>query len=125
MVKKSDAHANIKTHPYMNKRTFFIWAVLLALIALVIHATARSFLDDAMHREGARLEQVMKQHIAYIADPQATRSNNIYNTLTIIGIALTVLSFVCMLAASTRHESGWYLLLIMLLLCDIVLPVLL
>jgi uncharacterized membrane protein YhaH (DUF805 family) len=109
----------------MNRHAFFIAAVLLALVAFVTHSVARGFLTDAMHRKAERYEQVQKQHIAYTPDPQALQSDRSYNVLTIVGVVLTALSLVCMVAALMRRERGWYLVLILLLGFDLVLPMLL
>lgn len=111
--------------PNHERRTFFIWAVLLALIALFTHSAARGFLEDSMHRGAARLRQVQEQHITYAPDPQAVQSGRIYNILTIFGLAFTATSLVCMVVASVRRESGWYLLLMLLLFADIIVPMLL
>ena len=107
------------------KRVFFVWAVLLALIALFINGAARGFLEDSMHRGAVRARQVREQHIAYSLDPQAIQSGRIYNILTIFGLVFTAVSLVCMIAASVRREPGWYLLLMLLLSADILAPMLL
>ena len=109
----------------MNKRAFFLWAVTLALVALVTHSVARSFLEDYMHRTAARLAQTQKQQIVYTPDPQALQSSRNYNALTCVGVVLTVLSVVCMVTAMLRHERGWYLILILILFFDVVAPMLL
>ena len=97
-------------------------AVLLALIALFTHSVARDFLARGMRRNAARLEQMQKEHSAYIPDLQATLAIKNYNLLTTVGIVLTALSLVCMIAALIRHEPGWYLILILLLLFDVLAP---
>ncbi len=98
---------------------------MLALIALITHSVARGFLEDAMHRKAARIEQAQKQQIAYMPDLQAARSSRSYIVLTIVGVVLTVLSVTCMVTALVRHERGWYLILILLLFFDIAAPMLL
>jgi predicted lipid-binding transport protein (Tim44 family) len=109
----------------MNKRAFFMGAVLLALIALITHIAARSFLEDAMHRHAARIAQALKQQTAYTPDSQALQSSRRYNILTTVGVVLTALSAVCMVTARVRHEKGWYLILILILFFDVVAPMLL
>ncbi len=109
----------------MNKSTFYPAAVILALVALVAHCVARSFLEDYMHRTASRLAQTQKQQIAYTPDPQALKSSRDYSALTRIGVVLTVLSVVCMVTAMFRHERGWYLILILVLFFDVVAPMLL
>lgn len=109
----------------MNKRAFFLGAILLALIALLAHSAARSFLMDAMHRKAARLRQAQKEQTAYTPDPQAVQSGRSYKILTNAGVVLTALSLICMVTAFVRHEKGWYLILILLLFFDLVAPMLL
>ena len=109
----------------MNKRTFFIGAILLALIALITHSVARSFLEDAMHRKAAAIAAAQSQRTVYNPDIQAVQSSRVYNTLTTVGVVLTSLSVVCMVTALLRREPGWYLILILLLFCDIAVPMLL
>jgi hypothetical protein len=41
----------------MNKRAFFLVAVVLARIALLTHSVDRGFLENAMHRKAARIAQ--------------------------------------------------------------------
>lgn len=103
----------------MNKRVFFKGAMLLAVFALVSDSVSRGFLEDYMHRKGAGIEQAQKQHIAYVPDPQVLRSARTYNVLTAIGVGLTALSFIFMITALIRREPGWYLILSLLLACDV------
>jgi hypothetical protein len=98
---------------------------MLALIALITHSVARGFLEDAMHREGARIHQIFMQHITQPPDSQELQSSRMYNVLTIVGVVLTVLSVVCAVTASVRREQGWYLILMLVWLGDIVAPMLL
>jgi len=109
----------------MRKRTFFLGAVLLALIGFVIHITARGFLEEAMHHEVVHQHETLTQHIAYTPDSQALVLSRHYNVLTVAGIVLTALSTVCMLTALARREQGWYLILTLLLVFDVVLAMLL
>ena len=109
----------------MNKRAFFLGAVLLALIALITHSVARGLLEDAMHRKAAGIAQAQKQQTAYTPDAQALQSSRRYNILTAVGVVLTALSVVCMVTAIVRHEKGWYLILILLLFFDVAAPMLL
>lgn len=108
-----------------HRHTFFVWAFLFALIALIIHGVARNVLEDSMRRGSALIEQVQTQHTVYTLDPQAVQSSHIYNRLTFIGVSLTVLSIVCMSVAGARHEKGWYLILTLVLMVDIIAPMLL
>jgi len=109
----------------MNKRAFFLRAVLLALIAFTTHCVARGFLENYMHRQAARIEQAQKQQAAYTPDSKALQSSRSYNILTTVGVVLTASSLVCMVTALVRHEKGWYLILILLLFFDLVMPMLL
>ena len=109
----------------MVKNTFFLGALMLALIALITHSVARGFLEDALHRQAARIAQVQKQQIAYTPDLQAFQSSRTYNFLTVVGVVLTVMSMLCMVTAWVRHEKGWYLLLIFLLFLNFMVPMLL
>jgi multisubunit Na+/H+ antiporter MnhG subunit len=109
----------------MNKRPFYLGAVLLALIAVITHPVARGFLKNAMHRKAGRIMQAQRQHTTYQPDPQALQSSMHYKTLTIVGVVLTVLSVGCMVTAMRRQEKGWYLILILLLFFDVLAPMLL
>lgn len=109
----------------MNKRAFFLAALGLAIAAFVAHCVARGFLDEAMHRKAARISQAVNEHAAYVADPLAVQASHTWNVLTATGVVLTVLSVICMATAAIRHEPGWYLILLLLLVFDIGIPMLL
>jgi len=105
--------------------SFFVGALGLAIAALMLHCVARSFLEEAMHRKAASISQAAQQHTPYVADPLAAQAYRMWNVLTGTGVALTLLSAICMATAAIRHESGWYLILLLLLLFDIGMPLLL
>src|ERR1051326_8392239 len=109
----------------MNKRAFFIGALAFAVAALFTHTIARKFLQESMHMKAARLTEAAKQHTPYVADPAAARASHVWNVLTTTGVVFAVVSAVCMAVAVIRHEPGWYLILILLLVFDIGLPMLL
>jgi hypothetical protein len=109
----------------MSKRAFFRGAVLLAIAALITHCVARGFLEEAMHREAARISQAVKEQAPYVADPLAVQASHAWNVLTVSGVVLTVLSVACMATAAIRQEPGWHLILLLLLAFDIGLPMLL
>lgn len=109
----------------MNKRAFFLAALVLAISAFITHCVARGFLEEAMHRKAARISQAVKQQAPYTADPLAIQASHTWNVLTITGVTLTVLSVVCMAVAAVRREPGWYLILLLLLVFDIGMPMLL
>lgn len=98
----------------MNKRTFFLAALLLAIAALITHSIARGFLEESMHRNAEKARQAAKQQTPYTRDPVAVSFSHTYNVLTVIGIVLTGLSVVSMVTAMVRRERGWYLILAML-----------
>ena len=98
---------------------------MLAIAAFITHCVARSFLEEAMHRKAVRISQAAKQQTPYIADPLATQASHMWNVLTATGVVLTVLSVICMATAVIRHEPGWYLILLLLLVFDIGIPMLL
>jgi uncharacterized membrane protein YhaH (DUF805 family) len=109
----------------MNKRAFFLGALWLAIAAFITHCVARGFLDEAMHRNAARISQAVKQQAPYVADPLAVQASHMWNVLTGTGILLTVLSVISLATAAFRHEPGWYLILLLLLVFDIGIPMLL
>jgi hypothetical protein len=109
----------------MNKRAFFLGALGLAIAAFITHCVARSFLEVAMHRKAASISQAVKQHTPYVADPLAVQASHMWNVLTVIGVVLTVLSVMCMATAAIRHEPGWYLILLLVLVFDIGIPMIL
>ena len=98
----------------MNKRAFYLGALLLAIVALITQSIARSFLEESMHRNAERASQAMKQQVPYARDPVAVQLSHTYDVLTLIGIALTGLSVVCMVTSLVRREPGWNLILAML-----------
>jgi multisubunit Na+/H+ antiporter MnhG subunit len=109
----------------MSKRPFFLAAIMLAVTAFITHCVARDFLEQAVHRKAARLNQALKEQVPYVADPVAIQASHAWNTLTITGVVLTVLSVLCMAIANRRHEPGWYRILLLVLFCDIGMPMLL
>jgi hypothetical protein len=109
----------------MNKRAFFFGALGLAIAAFITHSVARGFLEEAMHRKAAGISQAVNQHTHYVADPVTVQASHMWNILTATGVVLTVLSVICMAAAAMRHEPGWYLILLLLLMLDIGMPMLL
>ena len=109
----------------MNKRAFFLGALGLAIAAFITHCVARGFLEEAMHRKAASISQAVKQHAPYGADPLAVQASHMWMVLSGIGVVLTVLSVICMTTAAIRHEPGWYLILLLLLVFDIGMPMLL
>jgi hypothetical protein len=98
----------------MNKRAFFLGALLLAIAALITHSIARGFLEESMHRNAESARQSVKQEKPYRRDPVAVQLSHTYSMLTVIGVVLTGLSVVSMVTAMARHEPGWYLILAML-----------
>jgi len=109
----------------MNKGAFFWGALWLVIAALITHAVARRYLEEAMHRKAARISQAAIQQRPYVADPLAVQASRTWSVLTTAGIALTALSFVCMITALVRREPGWYLILLLLLVFAIGAPMLL
>jgi hypothetical protein len=109
----------------MNKRAFFVGALVLAIAALITHCVARGFLEEATHRKAARISLTVKQHMPYVADPLAVQASHAWSFLTVTGVVLTVLSVIWMAAAAIRREPGWYLLLLLLLVLNIGMPMLL
>ena len=109
----------------MNKRNFFLAAFWLAIAAFITHCVARGFLEEAMHRKAERISDAVKMHAPYVADPLAVRASHLWNSLTVTGVVLTVLSVICMGIAAARHEPGWYLILMLILVFDIGTPMLL
>ena len=109
----------------MNRRAFYLGAILLAIVALITHSIARSFLEDSMHRSAERAREAVKQQVPYTRDPVAVQLSHTYNSLTVVGVVLTGLSVVCMVTALVRREHGWYLILVMLQLFAVVAAMLL
>lgn len=109
----------------MNKRALFLGALVLAIAGFITHCVAQSFLEAAMDRKSERISQSAKQHTPYVADPLAVQASLAWKVLTATGVVLTVLSVACMGTAALRHEPGSYLLLVLLLVLDIVMPMLL
>lgn len=109
----------------MNKHIFFPVAQLLVVAALLTHSVARVFLEEAMHRKGARISEAVQKHTQYVADPLAAQASHVWKVLTAIGVAVTVMSVACAVAARLRQERGWYLFWALLLVFAVAAPLLL
>jgi hypothetical protein len=109
----------------MNKRTFYLSALMLAIAALIAHSVARGFLTESMHRRAAGLRQAAKQQVAYSPDAKTVQATRNWHAITAVGITLTSLSVVSMITALIRHEPGWYLILTLILFFAVMTPMLL
>jgi hypothetical protein len=108
----------------MNNK-FFLIACALAVIALFVHSISRGFMEQAMHRKAARIQEASAHQTAYTPDPAVRELDKKADILTYLGVGMTVLSVASMIAAMIRHERGLYLILLLLLMADIITPMLL
>ena len=104
---------------------FFAVACALAIIALLVHSVSREFMMQSMHRKAARIAQASSRQEPYTPDPEVHRLSMRADVLMYTGFALTLSAFGCMIVAMVRREHGWYLILCLLLMADIVAPMLL
>ena len=103
----------------MNKRTFFLVSVSLALAALVLHSVAHDRLDAGSELKAKQIEAAFKQQTPYIPDPEASRLFSTGRTLNYVGTVFTVLAAICVFAAIARRERGWYSVPLTLLVFDL------
>jgi len=109
----------------MKPNVFFLFSVLLAIVAFGFQVAARGALDKGMHLRAKTIAAALAQQTKVEADPEALRYYAAERTLRYIGFACTSLGVACYIAALYRHERGWYLILTGLLFLGIFTPMLL
>src|SRR6266496_2304438 len=95
----------------MKKRAFFLTSLPLALAALAVQASGFYFILLAIAEATGRLMWML--HVPPFiftsqAPPERTGSfGAVARVLLLSGMALAVLSLVCVIASFWRRESGW------------------
>ena len=112
-----------RSQPMRNR--FFAIACLLAIVALSIHFVSRELAKQARFERALRISKPSAQHPYTDEDPEIRRLSMVPDALTSAGLALTLLSFACMIIARVRGERGWYVILSILLVAGILAPMLL
>src|ERR1022692_1679978 len=97
----------------MNGRNFFLCAVVLAIIALALHATSRELevKSTSIRAQIWNRSDVEKQQMKSQADGYRVRASVIFYT----GLGFTFSSIVCLVVARFRKERGWFSIPILLL----------
>jgi hypothetical protein len=103
----------------VKRRTFFLASILLAVIALTVHAVARDQLVQGSIRKAKRIEGTAMQGTSYTPDPEAIRLSRCGTVLNKIGLAFTFPALACVVVALIRREPGWYSIPVMLLFADL------
>jgi hypothetical protein len=103
----------------MNKRAIFLASVMLAFVALMIHAIARDKLDAGSKIMAKRLEVTVMQHTAYTPDPEVSRLFCVGRMLNHVGTAFTISAAICAFVGIARREPGWYSVPLLLLVIDL------
>jgi hypothetical protein len=96
----------------MTKHIFYIASIICALIAIGVHLQARDEFLKGQHIKANALEHQTQT----VADPIEQRLSDSGRILSKIGVAFTISGLTCLVVAWLRHESGWYLIPIVLLL---------
>lgn len=102
----------------MNGRIYFLCAVVLAALALVLHATSREFdvRSTSIRAQMWNRSDVEKQQAKTQADYYRVRASAIFYT----GLGFTFSSIVCLVVARFRKERGWFSIPILLLFFDFI-----
>jgi VIT1/CCC1 family predicted Fe2+/Mn2+ transporter len=102
----------------MKNRIFFLSAIVAAIIALGLHAVSREFSvkSTSIHAQMWNRNAVEKQEMKIQADHCASLATVLFYT----GLVFTFSSIFCLVVARFRKESGWYLIVILLLFFDFI-----
>jgi hypothetical protein len=104
----------------VKKHKFYISAVLLATIALVLNMMGRDRFVQASRHKAQRIAAAQEQHTSYLMDSESARLGQSGRVLTTVGVTLAFFGLGSMIVALIRREGGWYLFLVGVLLSDIV-----
>ncbi len=93
-------------------------AIVLGIVALIIHALGHGQVVEASHRKALDIEEAHRRQVQYVSNPETKRVSNFAKVLNMVGFAFTVLSALCTILAYRRREPGWYSIPLTLLLFD-------
>jgi len=109
----------------MKKRIFFPATILLVIIALVLHFTARAQILEGQHLKSKSIEAAMEKQTQVVDDPTAKSLSNNGRIFNNVGLVFALCSLICLVLALLRREPGWYSIPILLLLSDLTVQMLL
>ncbi|HTY87751.1 MAG TPA: hypothetical protein VMB80_09830 [Candidatus Acidoferrum sp.] len=109
----------------MTKRTFFLTAIILGAVALVIHVIGYDQMAQASSRHALGIQQAYMQHTMYVPDAAVLRLRQTARDLNAVGLVFTFSCVAALAAAVIRHEPGWYSIPILLLFFDVMTQMLL
>jgi hypothetical protein len=105
---------------------FFAIACLLAIVALALHCVSSAWAKHARFERALLIGVPDSHHHPYTDDDPEIRALSVGpDAMKDGGLALTLLAFGFMVTAKLRRERGWYVILSMLLVADIIAPVVL
>lgn len=104
----------------MNTRTFFPIAILLGVVAVVLHMAGYNHTARAVSRRALGIQQAYLQHAKYVPDAEAVRLRQAARVLNAVGLVFTFSCVAALVGAAIRHEPGWYSIPILLLFFDVV-----
>jgi len=109
----------------MKKRTFFLTAIILGAIALVLHGAGYDHMARASSRHALGIQQAYMQHTKYVPDAEVVRLGQSARALNAVGLVFTFSCVTALVVAVIRHEPGWYSIPILLLFFDVMMMMLL
>jgi hypothetical protein len=109
----------------MKYRICYLASIVCATIALVLHFVARDLTLEGQHLKAKGIESASQQQKAYVSDPEIKRLSRNAHTLNNVGLGFVFCSFICVIWALVRRETGWYAIPILMLVFDFMLRLLL
>jgi hypothetical protein len=109
----------------MKKPTFFRILILLGVVALGLHLTARDEIMNNMNHKAEAISTAVSHHVKYEPDAESIRLSQSLDTLNNIGLVFTFLCLNCIVVALVRREPGFYSIPVLLLFFDIMTQILL
>ena len=103
----------------MKKRTFFLTAIILGVVAVVLHVAGYNHTARASSHRALGIQQAYMQHTKYVADAEVARLGQSARVLNAVGLVFTFSCVAAFVAAVIRHEPGWYSIPTLLLFFDV------
>jgi hypothetical protein len=100
----------------VKKRTFLPLSILAAIVAFAFQIGARDQIELYYHLKVARLAAYAAQRTYRAPGPEEVESGRNISVFNIVSLVFAVISIGFIVTASVRHEPGWYLIPIMILL---------
>jgi hypothetical protein len=100
----------------MRKHIFYVASIFCALISIGVHLQERDEFLKGQQIEAKNAEYALEHQTRLVADPVAQQLSDRGKSLNKVGVIFTFSGLICIVVAWLRHESGWYLIPIVLLL---------